>query len=70
MNLLSFIHISRKNDWPFEEAHTLVIDMCAGQLERPNIVASSSSLFSVNLLNETLERYILLICVVRLKSEL
>ena len=33
-------HNSCKNDRPLKEARALVIDMCAGQLERPNIPAS------------------------------
>ena len=32
-----------KNDWPLQDACALVIDMCAGQLERPNIPANNSS---------------------------
>ena len=35
------LYISRKNDWPLKEAHALVIDMCAGKLEWPNIPAST-----------------------------
>ena len=31
------MYLNRKNVWPLQEARALVIDMCAGQLERPNI---------------------------------
>ena len=37
--------MSRKNDWPLKEARALVIDMCSGQLERPNILASTLKQF-------------------------
>ena len=30
-------YISRKNDWPLYKTCSLVIDICVGQLERPNI---------------------------------
>ena len=33
--------MSRKNDWPLLEACALVVDICAGQLEQPNILAST-----------------------------
>ena len=40
-------YISRKNDWPLQEACTLVIDVCEGQIERPNISAKKIDTFRV-----------------------
>ena len=37
------MHMSRKNYWPLKEARALVIDMCAVQLDRPNISATTIS---------------------------
>ena len=34
-------YISPKNDRPLKEARTLVIDMCAGQMRRPDIPHST-----------------------------
>ena len=34
-------YISRKNEWPLQKARALVIYMCAGQQEWPNIPAST-----------------------------
>ena len=33
--------MNRKNVWLLQEARALVIDMCAGQLEQPNIPAAT-----------------------------
>ena len=41
-------YISRKNDRPLQEARALVVDMCAGQLERPNIPVTTLY-FSINI---------------------
>ena len=35
------LYISYKNDWPLCDERAVVIDMCAGLLERPNILLLS-----------------------------
>ena len=40
MYLYGVLYIPCINDGPLEEACALVIDMCAGQLERPDIFGS------------------------------